>query len=52
MDSFKVNAVNNIEFVVSGLYEHSIFEQNVTLKEENVHNALVIHSKIVTYLPD
>jgi hypothetical protein len=36
MDQFKVNTVNNIEFVVSGLYGHSIVEQKVTMKEEYV----------------
>jgi hypothetical protein len=36
MDQFKVNTVNDIEFLVSGLYGHSIIEQKVTMKEENM----------------
>jgi SWIM zinc finger len=36
MDQFKVKTVNDIEFVVSGLYGHSVIEQKVTMKEEDM----------------
>jgi hypothetical protein len=36
MDQFKIKTVNDIEFVVSGLYGQSIIEQKVTMKEEDM----------------